>query len=161
MADFIDDLVDIGSSGVSSVGNFLFGSGGSGKALDGSFATSTGVSSSSGGGFFAEAANFAGDAFSWLGDPKNATATNLLGGVALGVGQAYTAGKDREQRARDNRLDRQMQRDLQAERLEAQQIVPGEGPSNYGSYGAGITRGLLSDGMLASDQDNARDNSRS
>jgi len=158
MADFIDDLVDIGSSGVSSVGNFLFGSGGGGKALDGSFATSTGVSSSSGGGFFSSAANFAGTAFDWIGD--NPEASNLLGGVALGVGQAYTAGKDREQRARDNRLDREMQRDLQAERLEAQQIAPGEGPSNYGSYGAGITRGLLSDGMLASDQDNARDNSR-
>lgn len=151
MADFIDDLVDIGSSGVSSVGNFLFGSGGDGIGPPGSDV---------GGGFFSEAANFAGKAFSWLGDPENATATNLLGGVAMGVGQAYTAGKDREQRARDNRLDREMQRDLQAERLEAQQIVPGEGPSNYGSYGAGITRGLLSDGMLASDQDNARDNSR-
>jgi len=158
MVDFIGDLVDVGSSAVSGVGDFFFGSGGGGKALDGSFATSTGVSSSSGGGFFSSAANFAGTAFDWIGD--NPEASNLLGGVAMGVGQAYTAGKDREQRARDNRLDREMQRDLQAERLEAQQIVPGEGPSNYGSYGAGITRGLLSDGMLASDQDNARDNSR-
>jgi len=151
MADFIDDLVDIGSSGVSSVGNFLFGSGGSGKALDGSFATSTGVASSSGDGFFSSAAKFAGDAFGWIGDKPEAS--NLLGGIAMGVGQAYTAGKNREQRARDNRLDRQMRRDLQAERLQAQQIVPGEGPSNYGSYGAGITRGLLSDGMLARDED--------
>ena len=151
MADFIDDLVDIGSSGVSSVGNFLFGSGGGGKALDGSFATSTGVASSSGDGFFSSAAKFAGDAFGWIGDKPEAS--NLLGGIAMGVGQAYTAGKNREQRARDNRLDRQMRRDLQAERLQAQQIVPGEGPSNYGSYGAGITRGLLSDGMLARDED--------
>jgi hypothetical protein len=156
MVDFIDDLVDVGSSAVSGVGDFFFGSGGGGKALDGSFATSTSVPEiSRSGGFFSEAANFAGEAFSWLGDPENATATNLLGGVALGVGQAYTAGKDREQRARDNRLDRQMQRDLQAERLQAQQIAPGEGPSNYGSYGAGITRGLLSNGMLASDEESS------
>ena len=150
MADFIDDLVDVGSSAVSGVGDFFFGSGGEGIGPPGSDV--------GGGGFFSTAANFAGTAFDWIGD--NPEASNLLGGVAMGVGQAYTAGKDREQRARDNRLDRQMQRDLQAERLEAQQIVPGEGPSNYGSYGAGITRGLLSDGMLASDQDNARDNSR-
>jgi len=142
MVDFIDDLVDIGSSAVSGVGDFFFGSSDPGIGPPGSDV---------GGGFFSDAANFAGKAFNWVGD--NPEASNLLGGVAMGVGQAYTAGQDREQRARDNRLDRQMQRDLQAERLQAQQIVPGEGPSNYGSYGAGITRGLLSDGMLARDEE--------
>jgi len=106
-----------------------------------------------GGDLFSSAADVAGSAFGWLSSEENAAAANLLGGVAMGVGQSYTASQDREQRARDNRLDRQMQRDLQAERLEAQQIVPGEGPSNYGSYGAGVTRGLLSDGMLARDEE--------
>jgi len=135
--------MDIIEKGLSSVGDFFFGSSSPGIGPPGSDV--------GGGGFFSTAANFAGTAFDWIGDHPEAS--NLLGGVAMGVGQAYTAGKDREQRARDNRLDRQMQRDLQAERLEAQKIVPGEGPSNYGSYGAAITRGLLSDGMLAADEE--------
>lgn len=100
-----------------------------------------------GGKVFSGAASFAGDAFNWLND--NPAAANLVGGVASGVGQAYIAAEDREQAARDARLDRELQRELQAERLRAQQIAPGDGPANYGSYGAGVTRGLLSDGLLA------------
>ena len=109
------------------------------------------VFNSGGGDIFQTAANFAGGAFDWIND--NSEAANLLGGVAMGIGQYYSAEQDREQRARDNRLDRELQRELQEERLAAQQIVPGEGPSDYGSYGAGVTQGLLSDGLLARDEE--------
>ena len=120
--------VDVGGSELSSLGGFSFNAGG-------------------GGNFFSAAAGFAGEAFNWLNDSP--AAANLLGGVASGVGQAYIAAEDREQAARDARLDRELQRELQEERLRAQQIAPGDGPANYGSYGAGVTRGLLSDGLLA------------
>jgi hypothetical protein len=127
--------VDIGGSALSGLSGFAVNSGGGGGALD--FV----------GDMFGGAAKFAGGAFDWMGD--NPEAANLLGGVALGVGQYYNAEKDREQAVRENRKDRELQRELAAQRIEAQQIAPGEGPSNYGSYSSSVTQGLLSDGLLA------------
>ena len=121
---------------VSGVGDFFMGSGGGSTASAG---------------FFTSAANFAGDAFGWIND--NPEAANALGGVAMGLGSAYTAQQDREQRARDNRLDRELQRELQSQRIEAEQIAPGQMSGNYNSYGDGVTRGLISEGMLASTAD--------
>jgi len=99
------------------------------------------VANSGGGGdLFSSAANFAGDAFGWIN--KNPESANLLGGVAMGIGQAYSASKDRE-----------MQRDLQRERLEAQQIAPGDMPAGYGGYRDKISEGLISNGLIASQQE--------
>jgi len=45
-----------------------------------------------------------------------------------------------------------MQRELQRERLEAQKIAPGD-VGGYGSYRNNVTQGLISNGMLANDQE--------
>jgi len=131
VTDFADDAVK-------AVGGF-FSSGGGEAAVN---ASTYGVpeaiqAGSSSGNLFASAANFAGSAFDWIEDYPNSA--NLLGGVAMGVGSAYSAAKDRE-----------MQRELQRERLAAEQVVPGEMPGGYGDYREGVTRGLISDGLIAS-----------
>jgi len=113
--------------------------------------TVSNVVSGGGGDFFSSAASFAGDAFNWVND--NSEAANLLGGVAMGVGQYYNAEQDREQRVRENRKDRQLRRDLANQEIQAAQITPGN-MGNTGGYVDNVTQGLISNGMLASKQQN-------
>jgi len=138
MSNYFDAIGDFGSSVMSSVSDL---------GSSASYSFNAGDS----GNFFSTAADFAGNAFSWIGD--NPEAANVLGGLAVGAGAAYTAGQDREQRVRDNRLDREAQANLQQQRIDAQRIAPGSGPSNYGSYQGAVTRGLISNGMLVGDEE--------
>ena len=88
---------------------------------------------------FSTAGDYAGNAFQWLEDhPESA---NLIGGVAMGVGQAYTAAQDRK-----------AQRQMQRERLDAQKIAPGDMPGGYGGYRDNISEGLISNGLIARQQ---------
>lgn len=133
-------------SGAEAVGDFVTGGGGdavstASNAGEAMAQAQIGGSSNWAADAFSSAANFAGDAFNWIGD--NHEAANVIGGVAMGVGSAYSASKDR-----------QMQRDLQRERLEAEKIAPGEVGSGYGSYRNNVTQGLISNGMLANDRGN-------
>lgn len=151
-----DAITDWASGAADTVGNFFTGGGGQAAANAGEAMAQSQLGGGGGalgvaGDLFSGAASFAGNAFDWMG--KYPEAANLLGGVAMGVGQYYSAEQDREQRARDNRLDRELQRELADERIAAQQIVPGEFGSGYGSYRGSVTQGLISNGMLASDRE--------
>lgn len=96
--------------------------------------------------FAKSALDFPSNAFGWLGD--NPEVANTLGGIAVGAGQGYIE-------SRNARKDRELQRELQRARLEAEKIAPGTIGGSYGNYGSGVTRGLISDGMLARDEENA------
>jgi len=127
----LDGVTDMASGALSGATDFAFNSGGDG------------------GGFFSTAADFAGNAFGWIND--NPDAANLLGGVAMAVGKYYNAEQDREQQVRENRKDRQLQRELATQQIEAAQITPGN-MGNTGGYVDNVTQGLISNGMLASKQ---------
>jgi len=147
-------VTDFASEAAGAVGDFFTGGGGQAASNAGEAMAQAqlGNAGSSGGalGFagdlFSGAARYAGSAFNWMGD--NPEAANALGGIAVGAGQGYIE-------SRNARKDRELERELQRERLEAEKIAPGSMGDNYGSYGAGVTRGLISDGMLARDEENA------
>lgn len=141
-------VTDFASDAVGAVGDF-FGGGGQAVSNAGEAMAQSQLGNNGGSGFFSTAADFAGNAFGWIND--NPDAANLLGGVAMGVGQYYNAEQDREQQVRENRKDRQLRRDLAAQEIEAAQITPGN-MGNTGSYVDNVTQGLISNGMLASKQ---------
>ena len=89
---------------------------------------------------FTEASKYAGNAFDWM--EKYPESANVIGGVAMGVGQAYTASKQRE-----------AEREMQRERLEAQKIAPSGASGGYGGYRDSISDGLISNGLIASQRD--------
>jgi hypothetical protein len=138
MSNYFSSIGDFASEAIGSVGDFASNADYSFNAADT-------------GNFFSTAADYAGNAFSWIGDYPEVA--NVLGGVAVGAGAAYSAGQDREQRARDNRLNREMEANLQQQRIDSQKIVPGSGANNYGSYQGAVTRGLISNGMIAGDEE--------
>lgn len=88
---------------------------------------------------FKTASGYATGAFDWMN--RNPAAANVLGGVAVGMGQAYLAN----QRAAD---DREFQREMYERSREDSMITPAD-VSNYGSYAEGLSRGLISDGMIS------------
>ena len=88
---------------------------------------------------FKTASEYATGAFDWMNDYP--TAANVLGGVAVGMGQAYLANR----RAED---DRNFQREMYERSRADSMITPAE-VSNYDSYAEGLSRGLISDGMIS------------
>ncbi|MEX0385877.1 hypothetical protein [Spiribacter onubensis] len=140
----IGDVWDAGKTVASGVGDF-FSSGTTGNPLAGVAQHSTQSPAAS---LFQKASGYATGAFGWLGDPQNAQAANILGGIALGAGQYYSAEKDREAAAEQGRLDRELRRELLATELESQKIAPGE--RQVGGYVDNISNGLISNGILAS-----------
>jgi len=147
---WLDSALDFGGDIVDGATSFFSGGGGSAAANAGE-AMAQSQLGNSGGGFFSTAADFAGNAFGWINESPGAA--NLLGGVAMGVGQYYNAEQDREQRVRENRKDRQLRRDLANQEIQAAQITPGN-MGNTGGYVDNVTQGLISNGMLASKQQN-------
>ncbi|WP_043530481.1 hypothetical protein [Litchfieldella xinjiangensis] len=81
---------------------------------------------------------FATDAFNWIGE--NPEAANMLGGIAVGAGQAYLQNEQAKG-------DRAFQREMYDRQRRDRQVKPGE-ISNYGSHNATMTKGLLSHGMI-------------
>lgn len=90
---------------------------------------------------FSTASGYAGKAFDWVKDHPEAA--QVLGGVAVGAGQGYIE-------SRNARKERELQRELLDREIESRRIAPGEMGSGYGSYRESVTQGLISNGMLAS-----------
>ncbi|GAB2799123.1 hypothetical protein GCM10027040_27720 [Halomonas shantousis] len=94
------------------------------------------------GNLFSSAAKYATTAFDWIGE--NPEAANLIGGVAVGVGQAYLQNKEAEdQRAFDMQMYKRKREDAYAK--------PGE-IGNYGSHLNTVTNGLISNGLITEGQ---------
>ena len=96
------------------------------------------------------ALDFATDAFGFLG---NNDVANMIGGVATGVGSYLVSRDERRFTARENRRDRELQRELQQQEIESNQIVPGSIGSGHGSYRNSISQGLISNGMIAGEEE--------
>ncbi|TDX29094.1 hypothetical protein DFO67_108138 [Modicisalibacter xianhensis] len=85
---------------------------------------------------------YATEAFNWIGD--NPEAANLIGGIAAGVGQAYL----QNEQAKDERA---FKREMYERGVRDRQVNPGE-IGDYGSYRNTLTKGLISNGMIAGGQ---------
>ncbi|GEK48428.1 hypothetical protein HPA02_27110 [Bisbaumannia pacifica] len=95
-------------------------------------------------GFWDGVTNFATEAFNWIGD--NPEAANLIGGVAMGVGQAYLQGEQaKSQQA--------FEREMYDRRRRDEMATPGQinGYSSHLNRIAG--KGLLTSGMITGDQE--------
>lgn len=86
---------------------------------------------------------YANTAFNWMNDYPEAT--NLLAGVAGGVGQYLTSQQQLEQQQKF--AEEQWRREREARR-----INPGE-IKGYGSHVATAKGGLLTNGMIAPDEE--------
>ncbi|MBH8578798.1 hypothetical protein [Bisbaumannia pacifica] len=107
-------------------------------------AAGTVANSASSGGLWDGVTNFATDAFNWIGD--NPEAANLIGGVAMGVGQAYLQGEQaKSQQA--------FEREMYDRRRRDEMATPGQinGYSSHLNRIAG--KGLLTSGMITGDQE--------
>lgn len=97
----------------------------------------------SGGGFWDGVLDFGTTAFNWLGE--NPEAANLIGGVAMGMGQAYMQG-------RQAKGQRAFEREMHERRRQDRQVKPGE-IGHYGSHRSAIAgKGLLTSGMITNEE---------
>lgn len=92
------------------------------------------------------ASKYATSAFDWMGD--NPEAANLLGGIAGGIGQAYMGSKQLEAQKQEARQNRAFEREMYDKRKRDRQVAPGE-VNDYGSHRETMTKGLISNGMIA------------
>ena len=138
----IGEFVKSIGEGIDVVGDFFTGGGGDAVATASTYGVPEAIQAGEDSGLidiagtmFSGASDFAGSAFGWIKD--NPTSANLIGGVALGLGSAYSAAKDRE-----------MQRELQRERIAADQIRVSDDTGAY-AYNGKIGNGLITNGMIA------------
>lgn len=102
--------------------------------------TATSAAAESSSGWFDSIGNFATDAFGWIQD--NPEAAKMIGGVAMGVGQGYMQMKQAEDQ-------REFEMDMYKRQREDSFAKPGEiSAEDYNNYGANISSGLISNGMI-------------
>jgi len=95
------------------------------------------------------ASSYATNAFEWT--KKYPEATNVLGGVAAGIGQAYVANQQIEAQKEEARRNRVFEREMYDKEKKDRQIKPGS-IDGYGSHVNNLTKGLITNGMITDDE---------